>query len=456
MREGVEVRLRPGDRERLEGVISDRKSPQHHVWRARIVLMTAGAAGTMAIRAVTGKGKPTIWRWQERHMRGGADGLSRDAPCGKTFPVASPERVAAVVERTLHEVPPAAAHWTLRSMAKASGLAPSTIHRIWREHGLRPHRFETFKLSDDPKFVEEARDIVGLYVDPPEHAVVLPVDEKSRIQALDRTQPGLPMKRGRGAAMTHDHKRHGTTTLFAALDVKAGTVIGRCMLRHRAAEFIRFLRLIDKQTPAGLDLHLILDNCAAHKTEAAKRWLARRPRFHVHFSPTSASWINAVEGLFATPTKRRLKRGVFRSVIELNQAIRDCLDAHNADPKPFRWTAPAGTIIGKHQRGKRLLEALLWSGLRSSGPRAGATQPAATGGEDRCLVSGATDACWGSGGWPPPRWKTWTAVRSPTPMARTRRASPSSRRAAAPCSSSPVPGADRPRMMPRPRPCSGA
>ena len=291
-------------------------------------------------------------------MREGAGGLFRDAPRGRAFAATSPERVATVVERTLREVPPAVTHWTLRSMAKASGLAPSTVHRIWREHRLRPHRAETFKLSNDPRFVEKVRDIVGLYVNPPEHALVLSVDEKSQIQALDRTQPGLPMKRGRGATMTHDYKRHGTTTLFAALDVKAGTVIGQCMLRHRAAEFIRFLRLIDKRAPAGLDLHLILDNYAAHKTEAVKRWLARHPRFHVHFTPTSASWLNAVEGLFAALTKRRLKRGVFRSVIELNRAIGGYLDAHNADPKPFRWTALADTIIGKHQRGKRLLEAL--------------------------------------------------------------------------------------------------
>jgi hypothetical protein len=291
-------------------------------------------------------------------MRDGADGLVRDAPRGRAFPPVLPEQVAAVVERTLHEAPPNATHWTLRAMARASGLAPSTIHRIWHEHALQPHRAETFKLSNDRKFVEKVRDIVGLYVNPPEHALVLSVDEKSQIQALDRTQPGLPLKKGRCATVTHDYKRHGTTTLFAALDVKAGTVIGQCMLRHRAAEFIRFLRLIDRQTPAELDLHLILDNYAAHKTAAVKRWLARHPRFHIHFTPTSASWINAVEGLFAALTKRRLRRGVFRSVIELNHAIRDYLDAHNAAPKPFVWTAPADTIIAKHQRGKHLLESL--------------------------------------------------------------------------------------------------
>lgn len=214
----------------------------------------------MTIRSVTGKGKPTIWRWQERYMSDGTEGLFRDAPRGRAFAAASPEQVATVVERTLHETPPAATHWTLRAMAKVSGLAPSTIHRIWREHGLKPHRPETFKLSNDPRFVEKVRDIVGLYINPPEHALVLSLDEKSQIQALDRTQPGLPMKKGRGATMTHDYKRHGTTTLFAALDVKAGTVIGQCLLRHRAAEFLRFLRLIDRQTPPELDLHLILDN----------------------------------------------------------------------------------------------------------------------------------------------------------------------------------------------------
>jgi transposase len=203
MREGVEVRLRPDDRKRLEGVVLDRKSPQHHVWRARIVLLTADGAGTMAIRAATGKGKPTIWRWQARYMQDGADGLFRDAPRGRAFAATSPEQIAAVVERTLHEAPQSATHWTLRSMAQASVLAPSTIHRIWREHGLKPHRVETFKLSNDPKFVEKVRDIVGLYVNPPEHALVLSVDEKSQIQALDRTQPGLPMKRGRGATITH-------------------------------------------------------------------------------------------------------------------------------------------------------------------------------------------------------------------------------------------------------------
>ena len=358
MRDGVEVRLRPGERERLEQAVADRKTPQHHAWRARIVLLTADGAGTAAIQAATGKSKPTVWRWQARYMADGADGLFRDAPRGRAFAPVAPDTVASVVEKTLREIPTNATHWTLRAMAEAAALAPSTVHRIWRQHGLQPHRVETFKLSRDPHFVAKVRDIVGLYMNPPEHAMVLSVDEKSQIQALDRTQPALPMKRGRSATMTHDYKRHGTATLFAALDVLEGRVIGQCMLRHRAAEFIRFLRTIDKATPAGQDLHLILDNYAAHKTAAVKRWLARHPRVHVHFTPTSASWLNAVEGFFATLTKRRLRRGVFHSIIDLIQAIRAYIDAHNVEPKPFVWTAPADTIIGKHQRGNHLLESL--------------------------------------------------------------------------------------------------
>lgn len=358
MRKGIEVRLARGDRHKLERVVSNRSSPQKHAWRARIVLMTADGHGTMAIRRATGKGKPTIWRWQERYMRDGCDGLFRDAPRGRAQPPVAPETVAKVVDLTLHGKPPNATHWTLRSMGKTVGMSPSTVFRIWQQHGLKPHRVETFKLSRDPQFLAKVRDIVGLYMNPPEHALVLSVDEKSQIQALDRTQPGLPMKKGRGATMTHDYKRHGTTTLFAALNVLEGKVIGQCMMRHRAAEFIRFLRTIDKATPPERELHLILDNYAAHKTAAVKRWLARHPRFHVHFTPTSASWLNAVEGFFATLTKRQIQRGAFHSVLNLNQTIRSYIDAHNADPKPFVWTAPADTIIAKVQRGNQKLESV--------------------------------------------------------------------------------------------------
>src|SRR5919205_1861252 len=242
MRRGIEVRLGPGDRERLEAVVASRNSPQKHVWRARIVLLSAAGVGTMEIQRQTGKGKPTIWRWQERFMRAGVDGLWRDKARPSRKPPLAPDLVARVVEMTLAGPPGETTHWTGRAMAKAAGVSHRSVQRIWAAHGLKPHRVRTFKLSRDPKFVDKVLDIVGLYVDPPEHALVLSVDEKSQIQALDRTQPGLPMKKGRCGTMTHDYKRHGTTTLFAALDVKAGTVIGQCMLRHRAAEFIRFLR----------------------------------------------------------------------------------------------------------------------------------------------------------------------------------------------------------------------
>ena len=291
-------------------------------------------------------------------MRDGADGLLRDAPRGRAFAAASPERVAAVVDRTLHEAPPAATHWTLRSMAKASGLAPSTIHRIWREHGLRPHRVETFKLSNDPKFVEKVRDIVGLYVNPPEHALVLSVDEKSQIQALDRTQPGLPMKKGRCATMPHDYKRNGTTTLFAALNVLDGTVLGRCMQRHRHQEFLRFLNAVEAAVPAGKLVHAIMDNYAVHKHPKVRAWLARHPRWTFHFTPTSASWLNAVEGFFAKLTKQRPKRGVFGSIVELQAAINRFLAEANDDPKPFVWTADPDRILEKVSRGHQALDAI--------------------------------------------------------------------------------------------------
>src|SRR5215210_1217982 len=274
MRTGVEVRLGLGDRERLEAVVASRNSPQKHVWRSRIVLLSADGIGTMEIQRRTGKAKPTIWRWQQRFMEAGVDGLLRDATRPGRKPPLSPATVERIVAMTLAGPPGETTHWSGRMMAKAAGVSHRSVQRIWAAHGLKPHRIQTFKLSKDPQFAAKVRDIVGLYLNPPEHALVLSVDEKSQIQALDRTQPGLPIKRGRGATMTHDYKRHGTTTLFAALDVKAGTVIGQCMLRHLAAEFILFLRLIDRQTPADLDLHLILDNYAAHKTEAVKRWLA--------------------------------------------------------------------------------------------------------------------------------------------------------------------------------------
>src|SRR6516164_5811832 len=357
-RKGIEVRLGPGDCERLEAIVGSGNSPQKHVWRARIVLLSAAGVGTMAIQRQTGKGKPTIWRWQARFMAEGVDGLLHEAtrPAGKPpLPAAVIERV---VEMTLAEPPGERTHWTGRAMAKAAGVSHRSVQRIWAAHGLKPHRVRTFKLSNDPKFAVKVQDVVGLYVDPPEHALVLSVDEKSQIRALDRTQPGLPMKKGRCGTMTHDYKRHGTTTLFAALNVLEGKVIGRCMQRHRHQEFIRFLNTINRQTPAAQDVHLIVDNYATHKHPKVRAWLARHQRFQFHFTPTSASWLNAVESFFAKLTRRRLKRGVFTGIADLHAAINRFLQKTNANPKPFVWTADPDAIIEKVRREKQLLESI--------------------------------------------------------------------------------------------------
>jgi transposase len=358
MRKGVEVRLGPGDRERLEAVIGSGNSPQKHVWRARIVLLSADGVGTMKIQRQTGKGKPTIWRWQARFMAEGVDGLLHEAtrPAGK--PPLPPDVIERVVEMTLAEPPGETTHWTGRALAKAAGVSHRSVQRIWAAHGLKPHRVRTFKLSNDPKFAAKVQDVVGLYVDPPEHALVLSVDEKSQIQALDRTQPGLPMKKGRCGTMTHDYKRHGTTTLFAALDVLEGRVIGQCMARHRHQEFIRFLNKINRETLAEQELHLIVDNYATHKHPKVRAWLERHPRFHFHFTPTSASWLNAVEGFFAKLTRRRLKRGVFKGIVDLQAAINRFLAETNQNPKPFTWTADPDAIIEKIRRGKQALESI--------------------------------------------------------------------------------------------------
>lgn len=355
MRNGVEVRLDPGDRERLETVVADRNSLQKHVWRAEIVLLTADGLGTNEIMRRTGKSKPCVWRWQERFMTDGVDGLLRDKtrPPGKA-PI-SEAVVAELIEKTLHETPPEATHWTVRDMAKVMGISVSTVQKIWRTHGLAPHRIRQFKLSNDIAFVDKLHDVVGLYVNPPAHAVVLSMDEKSQIQALDRTQPGLPMKKGRSGTLTHDYKRHGTTTLFAALNVLDGTVIGRNMKRHRHQEFLRFLNVIERDVPAGKVIHVILDNYSPHKHEKVRQWLARHPRWTFHFTPTSASWLNAVEGFFAKLTKRRLKRGVFHSVVDLQAAINRFIEEHNKEPKPFVWTADPKEIIAAVNRGHQTL-----------------------------------------------------------------------------------------------------
>jgi transposase len=310
MRTGVIVEVSAADRERLAAIALDRNSPQKHAWRVRIVLLTGEGCGTAEIMREAGVAKTAVWRWQERFMQEGVDGLLRDKTRPSRIPPLAPEIAERVVALTIEPPLGETTHWTAPAMARAVGLSVSSVQRIWRAHGLQPHRLRQFKLSNDPNFAVKLRDVVGLYIDPPAHALVLSVDEKSQIQALDRTQPGLPLKRGRCGPMTHDYKRNGTTTLFAALDVTAGRVIGRCMQRHRHQEFIRFLNAIGREVPAGKLIHVILDNYAAHKHPKVIGWLGRHPRFTFHFTPTSASWLNAVEGFFAKLTKRRLKRGV--------------------------------------------------------------------------------------------------------------------------------------------------
>ena len=348
--------VRAEDRRRLEAVVGDRNSRQKHLWRAQIILATAEGCGTAEIMRRSGKSKPVVWHWQARFMADGVDGLLRDKTRkpGKT-PLAD-DIVRKVIDLTLAEPPGETTHWTGRMMATAAGISLRSVQRIWHAHGLDPHRIRTFKLSRDPNFAEKLRDVVGLYVDPPAHAVVLSVDEKSQIQALDRTQPGLPMKKGRAGTMTHDYKRNGTTTLFAALDILEGKIIGRCMQRHRHQEFIRFLNTIEAKVPAGKIVHLILDNYATHKHPKVIEWLGRHPRFVFHFTPTSASWLNAVEGFFAKLTRRRLKRGVFRSIVELQAAINRFIDETNGDPKPFLWTADPDRVLAAVKRGKDALE----------------------------------------------------------------------------------------------------
>ena len=358
MRTGISISLKPADRRRLETLVGDRNTPHKHVWRAEIVLLSAEGVGTNEIIRLTGKSKTCVWRWQERFMQEGYDGLLHD----KTRPSRIAPLEADVVERvvalTQTDPPAEATHWTAAMMAKAVDISASSVQRIWRAHGLQPHRVKQFKLSTDPRFVDKLRDIVGLYVSPPAHAIVLSVDEKSQIQALDRTQPGLPIKPGRAGTMTHDYKRHGTTTLFVALNVLDGTVIGRNMQRHRHQEFIRFLNDIEAQVPKRKKIHAIVDNYATHKHPKVRQWLARHPRWMFHFTPTSASWLNAVEGFFAKLTRRRLKRGVFRSVTDLQAAINRFVAETNNDPKPFTWTANPNKIIAAVRCGHQVLDSI--------------------------------------------------------------------------------------------------
>jgi transposase len=358
MRKGISITVTAEDRVRLDTIIRNRNSPQKHVWRARIIVLTADGEGTTAITRTVGKGKTVVWRWQERFMHQGIEGLTRDKTRPSRIPPLPAETVDRVVVLTNQAPPHEATHWSAPAMAKTVGISPSSVRRIWIGQGLQPHRVRSFKISNDPRFADKLKDVVGLYVDPPAHAVVLSIDEKSQIQALDRTQPGLPMKKGRCATMTHDYKRHGTTTLFAALDILEGKVIGRCMQRHRHQEFIRFLNAIEREVAADKTVHVVLDNYATHKHPKVTAWLARHQRFTFHFTPTSCSWANAVEGLFAKLTRQRLKRGVFTSIVELQAAINRFIAETNDKPKPFVWTKSADAILAAVNRGRQALDAI--------------------------------------------------------------------------------------------------
>ena len=350
MRTGISVIVKPSDRKRLKAILQDRNAPQKHVWRAEIVVLSSQGLGTSEIMRRTRKSKTCVWRWQERFMKEGVEGLLRDKTRPSRVAPLGPEVAARIVAKTQETPPGDTTHWTRALMAKACGISASAVGRIWKAHGLQPHKVKQFKLSNDPKFVEKLRDVVGLYVDPPAHAIVLSVDEKSQIQALDRTQPGLPLKPGRCGTMTHDYKRHGTTTLFAALNILDGTVIGRCMQRHRHEEFIRFLNAVERDVPAGKLIEAVVDNYATHKHPKVREWLARHPRWTFHFTPTSGSWLNAVENFFSTLTRKRIRRGSFHSIVDLQAAINRYLAEHNAEPKPIVWKAFAASILAKLHR----------------------------------------------------------------------------------------------------------
>jgi transposase len=342
----IPLMLADDERLKLEAWSRRPKTAQRLALRSRIVLAAADGRSNTQIAADLRITLPTVGKWRQRFLDARLDGLA-DEPRPGAPRTLTDARVEDVVTQTLESQPAVATHWSTRGMARAAGLSQTAVARIWRAFGLKPHRHETFKLSTDPFFVEKVRDVVGLYLDPPERAVVLCVDEKSQVQALDRTQPTLPMTPGQAERGTHDYVRHGTTSLFAALNVATGEVIGRCHRRHRQQEFVRFLDLIDAAVPAeeGVTIHIVMDNYGTHKTPRVKRWLLRHPRFVAHFTPTSASWLNQVERFFAHITERRIRRGVFRSVGALEQAIRGYLDEHNRDPKPFVWTANADVIL---------------------------------------------------------------------------------------------------------------
>ncbi|MCA1681051.1 MAG: IS630 family transposase [Actinobacteria bacterium] len=340
----------------LERWVAAHKTPQSVGVRARIVLAASDGKSNSQIAREVGVSRPTVLMWRERFAHGGPSALTETKPGRGRKRSISAAKVKAIVAATTQTTPPGQTHWSCRSMAKAQGVSAATVQRIWDAHGLQPHRVRAFKLSNDPKFTEKLTDVVGLYLNPPEKALVLCVDEKSQIQALDRTQPSLPMKKGRAGTMTHDYKRNGTTTLFAALNTLDGSVVGQCLPRHRHQEFLKFLRTLDREFPGKIELHLIVDNYRTHKHDNVNAWLAKHPRFHLHFTPTSSSWLNLVERWFRELTDKAIRRGVFHSVPDLTAAIQQYLDTHNNDPKPFVWTASIDSILEKVTRCKAILE----------------------------------------------------------------------------------------------------
>jgi transposase len=352
MRKARAIELDDGQRAKLVRLAHSNTTEVRLARRASIVLLAADGLDNEKIGEILGVGRIQAGRWRGRYAVGGVKAIEQDLPrAGRTPKVDA----AHIVELTTQSMPAGASQWSTRTLAAVAGVSDSTIQRIWSAHGLKPHRVKRFKVSRDPKFVEKLEDIVGLYMSPPEHALVLCCDEKSQVQALDRTQPGLPLKAGRAATMTHDYKRHGTTTLFAAMSTLDGTVISRCEQRHRHVEWLEFLRQIDRQTPQDKRLHLICDNYSTHKHPKVKEWIARHPRIHLHFTPTSASWLNMVERFFRDITTKRLRNGIFRSLPELIAAIKEYIALHNQKPKPFVWTAKANDILAKVIRANRNL-----------------------------------------------------------------------------------------------------
>jgi transposase len=358
MRRAVAISLNDAERSHLESLKRGRRVPVRLAERAAIVLHAADGLENEEIGEVMGITRQKAGRWRQRYAEQGLAGIEKDAPRpGRRRQIDAKQR-AAIVRKTLREAPDGQTHWSRSTMAVATGLSDSTIGRIWREHGLKPHLVETFKLSNDPRFVEKLEDIIGLYLSPPEHAVVLSCDEKSQIQALDRTQPGLPLKAGRCGTMTHDYKRNGTTSLFAAMNVLDGTIISQCQSRHRHQEWLKFLKLIKSQVHGDMPIHLICDNYGTHKHPKVQAWAERNPRFRFHFTPTSASWLNMVERFFRDLSEKALKRGSFYNVDDLVGAITEYINVHNENPKPFIWTASAKDILAKVKRARKALDKL--------------------------------------------------------------------------------------------------